>query len=257
MEVRPIGFFHTSQINKYEASKQNDHLSDPGYIELLSGQQFEQALHGLEHFSHLWILFQFHHNTEWKPMTLPPRGTSQKKGVFATRSPYRPNFIGMTAVKLHKIEGLKVFVESSDLLNGTPIIDLKPYLTFSDCIPDANLGWIDDKEYVVLFSEKAKLQIQFLRDLGLTLLEPFINRQLQYQPTDTQRKRVKRLSETDLRLSYKTWRIDFKLEGSNVKVCEVYSGYTPRQLDEHEDPYLDKDIHRKFIQNFMSFCKSD
>lgn len=107
------------------------------------------ALREIEGFSHLWLLFDFSlaHKTEWSPTVRPPRlGGNRRVGVFASRSPFRPNPIGLSAVKLVRIEqtereGLVLVVSGADLLDGTPILDIKPYLPFADSIPDASAGY--------------------------------------------------------------------------------------------------------------------
>ena len=93
-----------------------------------------------------WILFVFHRNVEeargWKPKVLPPRSAT-KQGVFATRSPHRPNAIGMTSARLERIDGLAVHVRGLDVLDGTPVLDLKPYVAYADAHLDARAGWLE------------------------------------------------------------------------------------------------------------------
>lgn len=114
-----------------------------------------EALRGIEGFSHLWLLWGFSANKgsqeEWRPTVRPPRlGGNQRMGVFATRSPYRPNPIGLTSVKLLGIEdtaeGPVLVVSGADLLDGTPIYDIKPYVRYSDSHPDAESGFVDECE---------------------------------------------------------------------------------------------------------------
>lgn len=104
-----------------------------------------QSLMGLESFSHIWILFQFHENTNkvFRPKIHPPRLEGQTVGIFATRSPHRYNPIGLSLVKLDKIEGDTLFVSGVDLIDGTPVLDIKPYLPEVESIPDAQQGWLD------------------------------------------------------------------------------------------------------------------
>lgn len=107
------------------------------------------ALRGLEGFSHIWLLWDFSqaHTEKWSPTVRPPRlGGNKRMGVWATRSPFRPNNIGLSSVKITKIEldtpeGPVIHVEGADLMNGTPILDIKPYLPFTDSHPDASSGW--------------------------------------------------------------------------------------------------------------------
>jgi len=109
------------------------------------------AFRGLEGFSHLWLLWDFSeaHREEWSPTVRPPRlGGNQRMGVFATRSPFRPNPIGLSSVELVRIElnspdGPVLWVRGADLMNGTPIFDIKPYLAFTDSHPEARGGFTD------------------------------------------------------------------------------------------------------------------
>nr|WP_028117308.1 tRNA (N6-threonylcarbamoyladenosine(37)-N6)-methyltransferase TrmO [Ferrimonas senticii] len=109
-----------------------------------------ECLRGLEQFSHLWLIWSFHQNLEqgWKPMVRPPRlGGNQRIGVFASRATFRPNGLAMSVVKLHRLvcEGKQQIIEVSglDLLDGTPIFDIKPYIPYSDALPDAIGGYAD------------------------------------------------------------------------------------------------------------------
>ena len=109
-----------------------------------------EALRGIEEFSHLWLIWSFNRaeREEWSPNVRPPRlGGNQRVGVFATRSPYRPNAIGLSCVKLVSVEksseGTVLKVAGADLMNGTPIYDIKPYLPYADCRPEATGGFTD------------------------------------------------------------------------------------------------------------------
>lgn len=110
-----------------------------------------EALRGLEEFSHLWLIWQFHQaqRTEWSPTVRPPKlGGNTRLGVFATRSPFRPNPIGLTVVKLEKIVhdpqlGHVLHVTGADMVDGTPILDIKPYIPYADCRPDAKGSFAD------------------------------------------------------------------------------------------------------------------
>ena len=108
-----------------------------------------ETLRGIDGFSHLWLIWQFSENVgaEWSPTVRPPRfGGNIRQGVFATRSPFRPNFLGLSCVRLEAVEekkgcGLTLLVSGADLMDGTPIFDIKPYLPFTDCHPEATPGY--------------------------------------------------------------------------------------------------------------------
>ena len=104
-----------------------------------------EALRGIEGFSHLWLVWVFDRSLRdgWSPTVRPPRlGGNKRVGVFATRSPFRPNPIGLSCVKLTAVDGCDLLVAGADLADGTPILDIKPYLPYSDSVPDAKTGYV-------------------------------------------------------------------------------------------------------------------
>lgn len=125
-----------------------------------------EAILGIEEFSHLWLLWEFSENKRdgWSPTVRPPRlGGEKRKGVFATRSPFRPNSIGLSCVKLEGVEytrdlGPVIYVSGVDLMDGTPIYDIKPYITYTDSRPNAAQGFAED------FVDYA-LKVNFPQDL--------------------------------------------------------------------------------------------
>ena len=148
MELKPIAHIETDFPTKFGVPRQS------GLVKGLKGRiVFEpeyrdpEALRGLENFSHIWLLWDFsearREGEKWRPTVRPPRlGGNRRVGVFATRSPYRPNHIGLSSVRvlsidLHTSDGPVIEVESPDLMSGTPIFDIKPYLPFTDCHPEA------------------------------------------------------------------------------------------------------------------------
>ena len=191
-------------------------------------------------------------------MVMPPRGTESKIGVFATRAPYRPNQIGMSLVKLEKIDGLEIHIENHDILDETPILDIKPYLPYCDCIPDANIGWlenVDKKQYFVNFTSIAAEQIQFLERQKISEIKAFIIQQLEFDPTNKKKKRVEHIfGSWKYILSYRTWRIEYTIEDFNIHIQKIFSGYTSAELDfnspKYEDTYKDKTSHCLFKERF-------
>ncbi len=103
----------------------------------------ETVLRDLEGFERLWLLFVFHASEGWAPLVQPPRGPKTKRGVLATRSPHRPNALGLSCVELVAVEGRTLRLRGVDLLDGTPVLDVKPYVPYADAFPDARAGWID------------------------------------------------------------------------------------------------------------------
>ncbi len=251
---QPIGTFQSPQVHPFDAGRQPDSSHAKGVIHLSPGQNFEQALLGLEGFSHIWVIFQFHHNTHWHPMVSPPRGSASKQGVFATRAPYRPNNIGLSVVRLESISGLKISVAEADLLDGSPILDIKPYLKYVDARTDATDGWIrEEPKLQISFTEKAQEQFVFLSELVPTLagnLKGFLQHQLEYDPINTKKKRVRALEGGLYEIAYRTWRAQFvfSTENSSLQILNFTSGYSSTDLASSEDPHADKEAHRKFLK---------
>ncbi|WP_417566259.1 tRNA (N6-threonylcarbamoyladenosine(37)-N6)-methyltransferase TrmO [Marinobacter sp.] len=152
----------------------------------------EDAFRGLETASHLWLTFQFHEavRVEWRPVVRPPRlGGNRKVGVFASRSPFRPNSLGLSVVRnegLARIDGRLVLrISDHDLIDGTPILDIKPYLPFADSVPEATLGWADSpptERLDVVFLPEAEEQIRQLPPEHYRELRPLIEDVVGYDP---------------------------------------------------------------------------
>lgn len=170
MEMRPIAHIRTPFPAKFGIPRQS------GILDMLESRiVFEKAyrnqdsLRGLSDFSHIWLLWVFSESVreDWSPTVRPPRlGGNTRMGVFATRSPFRPNPIGLSCVKLVRIEGNELVVAGADLMDGTPILDIKPYLPFADSRPEAIGGFAEPlREYAleVCFPEEllAKVPPQY------------------------------------------------------------------------------------------------
>jgi tRNA-Thr(GGU) m(6)t(6)A37 methyltransferase TsaA len=102
-----------------------------------------EALRDLVGIERIWVVSWLHRGGTWAPMVRPPRGTREKRSLFATRSPDRPNPIGLSCVRLVRVDGCNLHVQGIDLIDGTPILDIKPYLPYADAFPDSKAGWID------------------------------------------------------------------------------------------------------------------
>jgi tRNA (adenine37-N6)-methyltransferase len=255
MELAPIGVFRCSETYPYDAARQGVIAEEnSGVVELEGGHDFEQALQDIEGFSHIWLVFQFHKNSHWKPLVQPPRG-GKKVGVFASRAPYRPNSIGMSCVRLVDVKGRRVEVAAHDLLDGTPILDIKPYVPYADCFPDATGGWIDalsDEVWTVRVSDDASKQLDWLAEHGVDCMEAFLMQQLADEPFNRKRKRLRKLESGQWEIAYRTWRARFDVnsEINEIMIAVIASGYTPEELKNEEDRYDDKDIHRTFVALF-------
>jgi tRNA (adenine37-N6)-methyltransferase len=255
IQISPIGHIRCDQKYRYETPRQGVLAGDsPGVIELLPNMNFEQALVQLESFERLWIIYQFHLNDNWKPMVQPPRHTKEKVGVFASRAPYRPNPIGMSCVKLVKVESLKLHISELDMLDGTPVLDIKPYLPYCDAFPDASAGWAantgDEAEYLLTASSEAEEQMHWLSEQGDVKLQSYAEVQLQFDPKNSERKRIIHDGEDRYTLAYRTWRIQYAVDDSQQEVCikGIRSGYTVEELGDREnDKYGDKGLHAEYM----------
>ena len=147
MEIRPIAHIANDFDTKFGVPRQS------GLADILSKIVFEpqyrdpNTLRGIEEYSHLWLIWEFTEfaRKDWSPTVRPPRlGGNTRVGVFATRSPNRPNNLGLTLVKLISVEGCELTVSGADLINGTPIYDIKPYLPGFESVPDAKGGFADN-----------------------------------------------------------------------------------------------------------------
>ena len=151
-----IGYMRSPYQEKFGIPRQPNLVDVESYIEMTGPYNDLNAFVGIEAFSHLWLVWEFHDNknqqdsTKFRPQIRPPRlGGNQKIGVFASRSMYRPSPIGLSVVRLKKVEKVgktvRVYVIGSDLLNGTPVVDIKPYIQYSDAVMDAQSAYAQDE----------------------------------------------------------------------------------------------------------------
>jgi tRNA-Thr(GGU) m(6)t(6)A37 methyltransferase TsaA len=225
--LNPIGILQSVLKQRYETPRQGVLAKgSSAVIQLDPSKNYEQAVKDLDGFDRLWIIFQFHLNKNWKPLVNPPRHTRKKVGVFATRAPYRPNQIGLSCVKLDKVDGLKIHISESDILDGSPILDIKPYLPYSDSFPSAKTGWVKseiENIYEVIFEVKAKKIAEKLFVIENVNLLSYARVQLEFNPTDTARKRItqsmiKNKKENQFVLAYQKWRINYIVDEKDKKV---------------------------------------
>lgn len=287
-KISPIGFlrggFANTQVTPRQGAyrpsniqqENSDHMTDASSrstsasIELearFEGRpsNFEQALQDLEGFERAWIVFGFHDSQGWNPQVRPPRGDGAKRGLFATRSPHRPNGLGISCIRISKVDSAKRRIEVSehDLLEGTPIFDIKPYIPGADAFPHAKSGWLDaieESAFKIVESETAKSCLDWLEANGEIRLRPFIDEQLRYQPLDHTRKRVfpteavnTPSSPDHYTIAFRTWRIDFftntntnTIEAKTIELLLVRSGYSESEIESEDDPYCDKKLHRAY-----------
>jgi tRNA-Thr(GGU) m(6)t(6)A37 methyltransferase TsaA len=252
LNLQPIGVVHSPFKERVDAPRQPILARGvQGTIELFSGRNLEQALEDIQGFNFIWVLFWFHLNTTWKPKVSPPR-SGLRRGVFATRSPYRPNPIGMSVVELCKVDGLILSVQNLDILDGSPVLDLKPYIAYTDSVPDASSGWLEapsdpQPDYAVEFSALAQEQLNYLSSgFALEIAERFVAA-LRPGPEPQAFRRIRK-DGAGYVIAVKDWRARFVASERTITVLEFHTGHRPQVLATADDPALD--AHRGFVTRF-------
>jgi tRNA-Thr(GGU) m(6)t(6)A37 methyltransferase TsaA len=260
LTLRPIGFIRTQYNDKSAAPRQPGMAAENtvGEIRLLPHRNFEQAVQDLDGFERIWLIFWFHQNSGWKPKVLPPR-SRKKKGVFATRSPHRPNPIGISLCQLLKVDGLRILVENPDLLDGTPILDIKPYVPGIEAFSDSRAGWLDTERAepaspndVEIEARAGEQEAWLASKYGIQLLER-AGEVLRRDPYPHPYKRIKAEPDGTLVLAIKSWRVRYRLAGTRVVISEIASGYPREALAEAKSskkPLHDAEAHRGFHEQF-------
>ncbi len=222
INIQPIARMHSDFPTKFGIPRQAS-LVENLRSAIVFEPQFRNpdALRGMEGFSHLWIIWQFSEavRTEWSPTVRPPRlGGNSRMGVFATRSPFRPNNLGLSCVRLEGIEldsklGPVIHVSGADLMDGTPIFDIKPYIPYADSHPDARGGFTDTADAFLL-------RVDFPKEL--LHLMPEDKREaavgvLSHDPRPSYQRKPDRIYG----LPFAGFDIRFRVEGEVLTVLEV------------------------------------
>ena len=224
----PIGIVHSPYREKFGIPRQSGLVEEAiSTIELTPPFDRAEAVRGLEQLSHVWVLFVFHQTMreQWKPTVRPPRlGGNERLGVFATRSPFRPNPIGLSSARLLGIEQtdgqLLIKLAGLDLVDGTPVLDIKPYIAYTDSHVDANSGFASNRPAVlnVVWSDDA-LQVATTYENQhagfIQLVEQVLAQDPRpaYVADDEQREYGMQLYDANIR-----WR----LAGDNIEVLNVH-----------------------------------
>lgn len=166
MEITPVAYYHGPFGEKFGIPRQSSLAGVEGRIVFTGAYSVREALRGIEGFERLWLIWAFSANRpakgEWQPTVRPPRlGGNAAMGVWATRSPFRPNPLGLSCVELVKVDGLELVVKGADLMDGTPIYDIKPYIPYADAYPEARSGFVSG-------APEARLQVVIPEELPLT-----------------------------------------------------------------------------------------
>ena len=232
MKLKVIAYAHNGHTDKFGIPRQSREESpiltrivfEPEY-------QVQEALRGLEGFSHLWLLWGF--NTDsWSPTVRPPRlGGNTRMGVFATRSPFRPNPIGLSSVRLIKVESreseegrqLSLLVSGADVMDGTPIYDIKPYLSFSDSHPEAVNGFAEEsKDYHLdvvwenINRDQVKTSTRVLHDSYTPPAD--IQREIAYILSQDPRPAYQDNPHMEYKMDYGGWSVTFMAKKRNIFV---------------------------------------
>ncbi|MBL4904162.1 MAG: tRNA (N6-threonylcarbamoyladenosine(37)-N6)-methyltransferase TrmO [Desulfocapsa sp.] len=200
--IKPIGLIHSCYREKFGIPRQPGLVKNAtGMIEMLSPCNREEMFKELDSFSHIWLQFLFHEAVSdgWRPTVRPPWLGGQKRvGLFASRSPHRPNFLGLSVVRYHGLrkEKAKLFLDISglDLLDGTPIIDIKPYIPYSDTLEDATSGFVQfaEKQVVVTFTSEAESACLHYRQTSGRDLKALICEVLEQDPRPASQRQKQR-----------------------------------------------------------------
>jgi len=224
-EMETIGTIRSCYRDKFTIPRQAGLVPAAEAILEISPQYAQrEAFRGLEEFSHIWISFIFHKHLgkKWKPTVRPPRlGGNRRLGVFATRSSFRPNALGLSAVRLIDIEykegSIFLFLGGGDFLDSTPVIDIKPYLPYADALTGASGGFAGEKpdEYPVHFSEQAVL---FCKSERNDKLQTLITQTLCYDPRPAySKKEVGKIYISTLH----SLEIFWKVEKNSISVVKI------------------------------------
>lgn len=257
LTLEPIGYLRTRQQVKFQAGHQPSAATEErNELELREGCGYEQALQDLAGVERVWLLWWFHRNDSWRPLVLPPRGSPRRRGVFATRSPHRPNPLGLTCVSLLGIAGRQLRLGPCDLVDGTPVFDLKPYVATHDAFPTARAGWIDAMEeelrepprFTVRLTEAATVQEEWLRKTWQIDFTPRLIELLSRYPSPHRTRRIRRRNATQLEIGCGAWRAVFAVEGNIVTVSVLEAAYPMKFLSRaHYQDVPDREAQLAFL----------
>jgi tRNA-Thr(GGU) m(6)t(6)A37 methyltransferase TsaA len=225
MEIKPIAHIRTAFPEKFGVPRQSGLARNlQGTVIFEKEFRNPDALRGLEGFSHLWLIWEFSANRrsagEWQPTVRPPRlGGNVHMGVFATRSPFRPNPLGLSCVRLTSVEidtpdGPVIHVTGADLMDGTPIYDIKPYIRYADARPEAICGYVDNLQERLL---KVVLPSEFSAKIENKESIPALIETLQLDPRPSYHDDPQR----EYGMSFAGYNVRFKVAGEVLTVSDI------------------------------------
>jgi tRNA-Thr(GGU) m(6)t(6)A37 methyltransferase TsaA len=251
LTLRPIGYIRSGKGMKFQAQHQPDENEvEENRVELRPDADLALATADLAGFERVWLLWWFHRNSTWRPQVIPPRGPQRRRGLFATRSPHRPNALGLTPVRLLGVEegGRVLRIGPCDLVEGTPIFDLKPYVPAYDSFPGSRAGWIDEVDaaereaprFLVDLEAVAAEQARWLRtEHGIDFV-PRVRELLARDPAPHRTRRIRRVAPEyggGFEIGCGAWRALFQVDEASgrVRVTGLGPEYPLRLLtrDDH------------------------
>ncbi len=241
LTLHPIGFIRTGKQVKFQALHQPDEAQpEVNVLELVPGRDYALALRDLEGFSRVWLIWWFHRNKGWRPVVLPPRGPAKRRGVFATRSPHRPNPLGMTPVPLLAVEKGRLILGPCDLVEGTPVFDIKPYIPAYDAFPDEASGWTGEVDaamaapagFSVVLSPWAEAQAIWLLENWSVDYRERMFELLSLDPSPHRTRRIRRRKDGRMEIGCGAWRGYFTVQGNRVEVTALDAAYPLRFLND-------------------------
>jgi len=227
-QMQVIGYIESPYKQKFAIPRQPGLIPEAtGKLKLQAPYASETMIRGIEAFSHLWLVFVFHETADkgWSPMVRPPRlGGNTRKGVFATRATFRPNPLGLSVVKLDGVEihngAVRLLISGIDLLDGTPILDIKPYLPYSDALADARGGFADAAPETSMTVEFSAAAEQFCRQQSAyPKLQQLIEKVLKQDPRPPYKKQ--RESEQTYGMTLYNFNIKWTVNGEHNYVTEI------------------------------------
>ena len=268
LALRPIGYIRSGKHVKFAARHQPDEReAEENFLELLPDADLALATADLAGFERVWLLWWFHRNIGWRPKVIPPRGAQKRRGVFATRSPHRPNALGLTPVRLLGVErgGRLLRLGPCDLVEGTPVFDIKPYVPAYDCFPGSRAGWIDEVDaeeragprYSVELAPRAVGQATWLREAWSIDFLPRVRELLGRDPAPHRTRRIRRVPAEHgggLEIGCGAWRALFAVDeqAARVTITGLGPGYPLWQLQRagSTDVVPDREAQTAFLERW-------
>lgn len=219
MELKVIAYARNGHTDKFGIPRQSREES-PIETRIVFEPEYKvaEALRGIEGYSHLWLIWGFSEVDSWSPTVRPPRlGGNKRMGVFATRSPFRPNPLGLSSVRLVRVEDGNLIVSGADVLDGTPIYDIKPYLSFSDSHEDARNGFAEETKGYKLNVEMSATALLN----GDASLNDEIRRDIEYILSQDPRPGYQDDPDREYKMDYAGWNVAFGVEKGAVIIKKI------------------------------------